>query len=627
VPERDEDSFEDLFEHAPFGYLATGLDGTILKVNATFLGWTGHEKEDLVGRKRFQDLLSVGGRIYHETHLDPLLRMQRKVSEIALEVVCADGRRLPVLVNSALTADGSSVRTTVLNATDRKGYERELLRARDRERAAHERMEHLQRLTEALASVVDAEQIGATVVRELVGRLGADRAAFAVVDEDGELEVVSQHGGGADREEWERFPLVVDAQTIGVLGVGARERSDEDRALLVACAGQCAQALDRVRLHARTAEAARRSAFLARTSRQLDEVRTFGQRAQRLVDLVTGAYADAAWIETAEDGELTLVARAPGDEPVTGPPPAVVRRAMARRQPRLEGSYVALPLSARDRVLGALTLTRSDRTPRFRATDLPFLRDLADRTALALENARLSEHEREVAHVLQRTMLAGAPPRDPRFQVATYYRPAFETLEVGGDWYDTFAVGPGRIGIVVGDVVGRGIRAASAMGQLRSGIRALAGADLGPARLIERLDTFVEQIETAKWATLAYAEVDLDGGHVRFACAGHPPPLLLEPAAAPRMVWEGRSPPLGAPIDNRAEAELTMPRGTRLLLYTDGLFERRDRSLDAGLDQLAHEFAHRRAMPLPALVNEVTEAMLVGEHGEDDVCLLCFALA
>ena len=186
--------------------------------------------------------------------------------------------------------------------------------------------------------------------------------------------------------------------------------------------------------------------------------------------------------------------------------------------------------------------------------DLPFLTDLADRTALALENARLYEDEREVAHVLQQTMLAGDPPVDPRFQVATHYRPAFVTLEVGGDWYDTFAVGEGRIGIGVGDVVGRGIQAASAMGQLRSAIRALAGADLRPARLIERLDVFVEQIETARWATLAYAEVDLGTGHVRFACAGHPPPLLVEPGSDPRFLWDGRSTPLGMPVDARAEA-------------------------------------------------------------------------
>ena len=108
----------------------------IVKVNQTFLTWTGHRREDLVGRKRFQDLLTAGGRIFHETHYAPLLRMQGAVREIAVEIVCADGGRLPVLINSVLRKDAAGkpllTRTTVFNATDRKEYERELLRARQK---------------------------------------------------------------------------------------------------------------------------------------------------------------------------------------------------------------------------------------------------------------------------------------------------------------------------------------------------------------------------------------------------------------------------------------------------------------------------------------------------------------
>ena len=670
-----EESAEDLYEHAPFGYLSTLADGRIIKVNATFLTWTGHRAEDLVGRKRFQDLLTAGGRMYHETHFAPLLRMQGTVREIALEVVCADGRRLPVLVNSVLRTDAAgsplTVRTTVLDARNRKEYERELLRARDRERNARERIERLQRLTAALASALDAEQIGASVVRELTDGAGADRAVFAVVGE--ELEVVSSHGFEPDGvDAWRShaseagspastalasgeplfaaeppgalavIPLVLDSRPIGILWLGfpePRPFPPEDESFLVACACQCALAVERARLHDQTAEAARRSAFLARTSRALDEVQDFARRAQRLVDLIVGVYADLAWIETIEDRQRTLIADARRDglshrRPASGEPEAAARRAIASGEPQLVSatggasrSCVAVPLGARGGVLGGLVVMRFDPRSHFGASDLPFLSELANRTALALENARLYEHEREVAHVLQQTMLAGDPPVDPRFQVVTHYRPAFVTLEVGGDWYDTFAVGEGRIGIAVGDVVGRGIQAASAMGQLRSAIRALAGADLRPARLIERLDVFVEQIETARWATLAYAEVDLNSGQVRFACAGHPPPLLVEPGSDPRFLWDGRSTPLGMPVDARAEGEISLRPGSRLLLYTDGLFERRDRSLDEGLDRLAAEFSRHRARPLPTLVSELTDAMLVDEEGRDDVCLLCLAFA
>jgi PAS domain S-box-containing protein len=131
-----EESMEELYEEAPCGYISALPEGTIVKVNQTFLTWTGYGRDDLVGRRRFQDLLAPGGRIFHETHYAPLLRMQGAVREIALDVMCADGRRLPVLVNSVLKMDEAGaprlVRTTVFNATHRKEYERELMRERQR---------------------------------------------------------------------------------------------------------------------------------------------------------------------------------------------------------------------------------------------------------------------------------------------------------------------------------------------------------------------------------------------------------------------------------------------------------------------------------------------------------------
>lgn len=146
-----EDSAEDLYENAPCGYLSTLLDGQIAKVNTTLLNWLGYRRDDLVGRRRFADLLTVGGKLYHETHYAPLLRMQGEISGIALELKAADGSRLPVLVTSAVKTGGDGepllIRTTVFAARDRRAYETELLRARqeaDRER------ERLQRLATTL---------------------------------------------------------------------------------------------------------------------------------------------------------------------------------------------------------------------------------------------------------------------------------------------------------------------------------------------------------------------------------------------------------------------------------------------------------------------------------------------
>jgi sigma-B regulation protein RsbU (phosphoserine phosphatase) len=142
-----EESVEDLYEHAPCGYLSTLLDGRIVKINQTLLGWLGRSRDDVVGHLRFADLLSVGGRIYHETHFAPLLRMQGEVRSVALELVAADRARLPVLVNSVVKAgpDGEPLllRTTVFDATDRRAYERELLRARRVADSERERLQHL----------------------------------------------------------------------------------------------------------------------------------------------------------------------------------------------------------------------------------------------------------------------------------------------------------------------------------------------------------------------------------------------------------------------------------------------------------------------------------------------------
>jgi len=144
-----EDDPVQLYERAPCGYLSTAPDGTIVKVNQTFLSWTGYSEGDLVGRRRFSELLTVGGRIYHETHFAPMLAMQGHAREIALDIVRADGSRLPVLVNTVLerTEDGTPIiaRTAVFDATERRRYEMELLRARERAEASEERARALAR--------------------------------------------------------------------------------------------------------------------------------------------------------------------------------------------------------------------------------------------------------------------------------------------------------------------------------------------------------------------------------------------------------------------------------------------------------------------------------------------------
>jgi PAS domain S-box-containing protein len=499
---RFEESAEDLFEHAPCGYLSAALDGTIGRVNETFLRWTGHRREELVGAKRFQELLTVGGRIYYETHYAPLLRMQGVVREIAVDVVAADGTRLPVLVNSVLVRDAAgepqAIRTIVLDARERKSYERELMVARDRERVARERTERLQRITAVVAAAPDAQAIGAGVIGELAV-LGVEQAGLAMLDP-------------------ETAELLVIARTGGPGSPGAMPAEPE-----------------------------------------------FGEHEARLPLAGASGVAGVLWVVFAEPRELDDDQRA-------------------------------------------------------------FLLACASQAALALERGRLYEQTRDVASSLQRSMLAGAPPRDPRFEIATRYLPAIEHLEVGGDWHDAFVLPGDRVGIVVGDVVGRGLGAASAMGQLRSAVRALAGADRRPGEVLGHLDTFVEEVETARFATLAYAEVHPDSRQVTMALAGHMPPVLFGAGAPPQLYMGGRSTPLGMPLDGgaRPEATFALVPGAGFLLYTDGLVERRTEAIDAGLDRLLTAVG-ATADPAPAdLVRALPETLVEhGTHG-DDVCLLGF---
>jgi serine/threonine-protein kinase RsbW len=248
-------------------------------------------------------------------------------------------------------------------------------------------------------------------------------------------------------------------------------------------------------------------------------------------------------------------------------------------------------------------------------------REIAARAALALDNALLYERERDVSHTLQLGLLGGALPSFEHVVIASAYRPGSASLEVGGDWYDAFPLENGALALVVGDVVGHGLEAAVAMGQLRGAVSALAQSST-PALLLSRLDAFVETVPSAATATLAYVELDPATGAVRYACAGHPPPLVVSPDGRTRFLWDGRSAPLGSILgQERAGAEDRLGEGETLVLYTDGLVERRTAGIDEGLERLA-EVARRRPAGDPRLADEICDALVGGESQEDDVCVL-----
>jgi len=250
--------------------------------------------------------------------------------------------------------------------------------------------------------------------------------------------------------------------------------------------------------------------------------------------------------------------------------------------------------------------------------------DATDRRRYEQELLGARRRQQDIALELQRSLLSGALPEGDALQVAVVYEPAVTGLEVGGDWYDAFRLpGEKAVALVVGDVVGRGVTAAATMGQLRSATRALAGTGLGPAALLDALDEFVARHDVGRMTTVAYAELRLDTGAVRYACAGHPPPALLQPGREPELLWEGRSVPLDAGVGTgaRPEAGTHLLPGGSLLLYTDGLVERRSRPLGVGLDELLAELAAQRDN-LPAdLLSGVVGALEDDRH-VDDLCVL-----
>lgn len=246
------------------------------------------------------------------------------------------------------------------------------------------------------------------------------------------------------------------------------------------------------------------------------------------------------------------------------------------------------------------------------------------------EGSGVSQHgrptdEQDIARRLQHSLLPGTPPGGDGLEVEVIYRPAEAGLEVGGDWYDAFWLDDGdRAGLVVGDVVGRGIDAAATMGQLRSAVRALAATGLGPAGLLSALDGYARRHDVGQMATLIYAELSLSRRRLCLACAGHPPPLLVPLEDDPFLIWAGRSLPLdahGLGSGARAQEEVAVPAGSTLLFYTDGLVESRSRPLDTGLERLVEVARGHPGEPPRMLAQAILDGVRDVEH-PDDVCLL-----
>ncbi|WP_233492106.1 PP2C family protein-serine/threonine phosphatase [Blastococcus sp. TF02A-30] len=295
---------------------------------------------------------------------------------------------------------------------------------------------------------------------------------------------------------------------------------------------------------------------------------------------------------------------------------------------------MTLPLSARGRTLGALSVYRSADREQADPDDVATVRDIADRVALALDNSRLYEQQRRLAEGLQRSMLT-EPPEPDHAEIVVRYLPAVQVAEVGGDWYDAFLQPSGATVLVIGDVVGHDTAAAAAMGQLRGMLRGIGYRDgIGPAAILAELDAAIEGLGMGTMATGAIARIEQTPEEraqgltrLRWSNAGHPPPLLLhEDGRIEELATERAELMLG--VDSaarRTESVVTVRRGATLLLYTDGLVEGRDLPLDEGIARLRTAVAELAARPLAVLCDEVIER-LRPEGLQDDVALVAIRL-
>ncbi|MET8783905.1 SpoIIE family protein phosphatase [Streptomyces sp. NPDC004589] len=303
-------------------------------------------------------------------------------------------------------------------------------------------------------------------------------------------------------------------------------------------------------------------------------------------------------------------------------------------------SALAVPLRARGVTLGAALFTRSRHRDPFDAADVLLAQEIAARAAVCVDNARRYTHERATSVALQRSLLPQVVPPQPAVQAVARYLPADIGVGVGGDWYDVIPLSGARVALVVGDVVGHGIRASAAMGRLRAAVRTLADIDLPPDELLTHLDDIVIRLQSETAPTPAdedeAAAADTDVGEFVATClymvydpisrrctaarAGHPPPVVVRPGMCARFLDVPAGPPLGVGGLPFETAEVHLPEGSLLALYTDGLVESPRLCLDERLDYLLDVLSE----PKPTLQDTCDHVLdtLVVDRTRDDIALV-----
>ena len=468
-------------------------------------------------------------------------------------------------------------------------------------------------------------------------------------------------------ESFAGVALEVEGRVVGVMALSTARPAafeDDDLVFLLTLGRQCAQALERARSLVAERLAHDRLAFLAMASSRLAESLDY----HRTLDAVAALAVDAAgdWcsihlLDEAGAPQLVTVhhrkpelqellaelfvryppdpGRGAGIGQAVGEDRTVhhtafsdeVVRAIARddwhygalRRLGL-GSALIVPLRIVGQVLGVLTIT-SEEQHHFADADVELVEDLAHRMAAAVDNALRYRRERQTALTLQRSLLPSALPDLPGLTVGHRYLPGTGGAEIGGDWYDLVPLTRGRVGVVIGDVMGRGIAAAAVMGQLRAAVRACALVEDSPSAVLALVDAAMSSLGQTSLTTCLYGVLDPATRRLRLASAGHLPPLVVHRDGGGEYIELEPGPPLGVTGDPPPEMEVELPEGALLLLYTDGLVEGRAQPVEQGMLALRNAVADvrdLRAGGVEGLCDALLRAMGRDGRPDDDSALL-----